>query len=132
MKTFQEFVIERDRLLAEADESKHLRAVLISNMGLEDTINDKTGEDIPLEQLDLDVITKRLKGSALWKKISTKVQKHTDEILREPQNKRLAELLDVLTSEPLNIGKIMGHDDEATPQKTPTPGPNPDQMPPSV
>jgi hypothetical protein len=125
MKTFRDYCIFR-----EADESQHLRSVLVSNMGLDDTINDKTGEDIPLEQLDLENVFKRLMSSALWKKLSSKVQKNAQALFNEPQNKRLGELLDVLASEPVNIGKVMGKDDEPTPQKSvsskpPTPTPTP-------
>jgi len=124
MKTFRDYCI-----LREADESKHLRTVLISNMGLDDTINDKTGEDIPLEQLDLDNVSKTLMSSALWKKLSPKVQKNAQALFNEPQNKRLGELLDVLTAEPVNIGKVMGKDDDSSAQKpapgTPPPSPTP-------
>lgn len=118
MKTFQEFVIERDRLLAEADAGKHLRSVLISNMGLEDTINDKTGEDIPLDQLDLDQVAKHLKGSALWKKLSPKAQKGGEDMLREPQNRRLADLLDALSHDPITLGKMTPQDDPPSPVAT--------------
>lgn len=118
-------------MFAEADESKHLRTVLISNMGLEDTISNKTGEDIPLEQLDLEAIRKTLLGSALWRKIGHKIQRKAEEIFREPQNKRLAELLDVLTSEPINIGKVMGKDYEPTPQAAPSSAAPPQPTPPN-
>lgn len=125
MKTFRDYCI-----LREADESKHLRTVLVSNMGLDDTINDKTGEDIPLEQLDLDNVSKTLMNSALWKKLSPKVQKNAQALFNEPQNKRLGELLDVLTAEPVNIGKVMGKDDDSSAQK-PAPGaPAPSPTPP--
>ena len=126
MKTFEEFVIERDKFLAEANETQHLRTVMTANMGLDKTIDDKTGEDIPLQQLDLSVIFKTLKNAALWRKLSPKVQKQAEDIFRDPQNKRLADLLDVLTSEPINIGKVMGKDDNQTPQKQPIPTPSPD------
>jgi hypothetical protein len=125
MKTFHEYCV-----LREADENKHLRTVLISNMGLDDTINDKTGEDIPLEQLDLEEIQKTLMASALWKKLSSKVQKNAQALFNEPQNKRLGELLDILTSEPVNIGKVMGKDDETTPQAAPAGAPTPSPTPP--
>jgi hypothetical protein len=118
MKTFREFVKARDRVLTEADESKHLRRVLIANMGLEDIINQKTGEDIPLEQLDLDVIAKRLKGSALWTKLPEKSQKRAEEIFRQPMNRRLAELLDTLTAIPIKLAKVTTQDDGPTPQTT--------------
>lgn len=107
--------MERDNL-NEANESKHLRSVLISNMGLEGTIDNKTGEDIPLEQLDLNVIAKHLKNSALWKKLSSKAQESGEDMLREPQNHRLADLLDALSYDPINLGRMLPKDDEPTPQ----------------
>lgn len=118
MKTFQEFVVERQRL-DEMKESENLRKVMIGNMGLERVINDKTGEEIPLLQLDYKATQKRLEGSALWDKLSPKVQNDAGKIFLQPQNKRLRELLDVLTSEPLNIPKVMGKDDEPAPQTAP-------------
>lgn len=118
MHTFREFVKARDRVLTEADGGKHLRRVLVANMGLEDIINQKTGEDIPLEQLDLDAVAKKLKGSALWTKLPQKSQNRAEEIFRQPMNRRLAELLDTLTAIPINLAKAVTQDDGQTPQTT--------------
>lgn len=118
MHTFTEFVKVRDRMMNEADETKHLRRVLIGNMGLENIISQKTGEDIPLDQLDLDVVAKKLKGSALWTKLPEKSQKRAEEIFRQPMNRRLAELLDTLTAIPIKLGKAITQDDGPSPQTT--------------
>ena len=124
MNTFREFVKNRDRTFNEADESKHLRSVLIANMGLEKIINQKTGEDIPLEQLDLNVIGKRLKGSALWSKLPVKSRNRAEEVLNQPMNKRLAELLDILTAIPVKLASVTTQDDGQGPQTTQTQPPD--------
>jgi len=120
MKTFQEFVAERERL-AEAKESDQLRKVLIGNMGLEEVIADKGGEQIPLLQLKPEVIGEKLKSSALWKNIPVKARKAAEIMLMQPGNKLLADLLDVFKDVSLDIGTV--EDDEPSPQKTPEPTP---------
>ena len=123
MKTFQEFLLQRDKLLAEANEVKHLRSTLVHVMGLDDAISSKTGEDIPLEQLNLDDIKKKLEGWSLWQKLPEKSREAAEDMLRAPQNQRLADLLDTLGDQPMNLGSVTTQDDNPSPVQTMKPNP---------
>ncbi len=116
----------------EADEVQHLRRLLVSNMGLDDTVNDKTGEDITLDQLDLNAINRKLTDSALWEKLGPEAQDAFSTMMRQPDNKRLADLLDAICDHPLQLDKVITQDAPTTPQKTLPKPPNPANAAPAV
>jgi hypothetical protein len=128
LKTFREWLAQRDgTLIAEADELKQLRNTLIDAMDLADVINSKTGEDISLEQLDLDDIKERLTRQMVWKRLPDTSKDATEGIFREPGNKRLGDLLDAMCQQPIDLGKQPVQDDQPSPQKPVKPNAEPPQ-----
>ena len=116
IKSFREWVSDyENNILNEAKDSKYLRNLIISQLKLDKVISSQNGEDITLDSLNTKELKSNLKNWQLYSKINKQDRKEAELMLQNPENKRLADLLDVLTKNPLvgkSISDIVDSDDQ--------------------
>lgn len=111
LKTFQEWVAGRQaNYLNEADASKHLRNLIVTQLKLDKVIASDRGEDISLDNLNIGEIKENLANWQLYAKLPEESRQAAEEMLDQPENSRLADLLDILVKQPINIGKVVTQD----------------------